>query len=533
MKKYLVYPLIFALYPAIALWLENYDQVLFSDVLPTLPFILLFLMISWAVIYRLTGDRMKSAILVSAFMALTFAFGYLVFLMKILTNRDTSWNWVVWLVNTTAGLGVLLLIWVNLFLCFSFLVLKSRSRLQWLTNFLNVFSLVILAFLTLNLLSQVAGDQRKAVEFESSWKQRLGGEETLDTNLSSNPELPDIYYIILDGYGRQDILKELYGYDNSDFTDSLEAKGFYVADQSKTNYSQTIYSLSSSLNYQYLDELPQKLGETNQSLLAVRSMASDNRLFRQLQGAGYLIRSIPTGFLLTDHLEADQTSLPAQRLNAFQNQLVGATPIPVLLNLSGLPDQYDLHRRRLLFAFDELARRPQVEQPVFTFTHILAPHPPFVLDAQGNPIDHSGLFILKDGSQFVGSRQEYLQGYRDQATYISLLAGETIDEILSSSERPVIIILQGDHGPGLRFVWDSWKQTYLPERMSILNAYYFPDQDYSRLYPGITPVNTFRVILSQYFDQDLPLLEDRNYFTSLYKPYQFTDVTTSVTDAQD
>ena len=28
---------------------------------------------------------------------------------------------------------------------------------------------------------------------------------------------PDIYYIILDGYARLDILENLYGYDNSDF----------------------------------------------------------------------------------------------------------------------------------------------------------------------------------------------------------------------------------------------------------------------------------------------------------------------------
>jgi hypothetical protein len=58
---------------------------------------------------------------------------------------------------------------------------------------------------------------------------------------------PDIYYIILDAYGRADTLQSLFDYDNSEFLDFLEAKGFYVADCAQSNYSQTILSLSSSL----------------------------------------------------------------------------------------------------------------------------------------------------------------------------------------------------------------------------------------------------------------------------------------------
>jgi hypothetical protein len=35
--------------------------------------------------------------------------------------------------------------------------------------------------------------------------------------------------------------------------------------------------------------------------------------------------------------------------------------------------------------------------------------------------------------------------------------------------------------------WNSPANTNFRERMSILNAYYFPDGDYAALYPGITP----------------------------------------------
>jgi hypothetical protein len=61
--------------------------------------------------------------------------------------------------------------------------------------------------------------------------------------------------------------------------------------------------------------------------------------------------------------------------------------------------------------------------------------------------------------------------------------------------------------------------------MPIFNAYYFYDRNYSRLSPDISPVNSFRVILDQYFGLNLPLLENHSYFLRVYHPYDFLEVT--------
>ena len=90
------------------------------------------------------------------------------------------------------------------------------------------------------------------------------------------------------------------------------------------------------------------------------------------------------------------------------------------------------------------------------------------------------------------------------------------------------MILQSDHGSGLRLDMESHEKTDLHERMSILNAYYFPGRSYQGLYPEITPVNTFRVVLNTFFGAGLELLPDRNYFSTWSQPYQFVDVTGSV-----
>ena len=63
--------------------------------------------------------------------------------------------------------------------------------------------------------------------------------EEQSANLASGAAKPDIYYIILDGYSRDDTLQDFFDYDNSQFLKALEDMGFYVARCSQSNYAQT------------------------------------------------------------------------------------------------------------------------------------------------------------------------------------------------------------------------------------------------------------------------------------------------------
>jgi len=87
-----------------------------------------------------------------------------------------------------------------------------------------------------------------------------------------------------------------------------------------------------------------------------------------------------------------------------------------------------------------------------------------------------------------------------------------VDQILRTSETPPVIILQGDHGPWVGSV---------PIRMQILNAYYLPGDAALRLYPTISPVNSFRAVLNEIIRLELPLLEDISYYSTYPKPYTF------------
>ena len=63
---------------------------------------------------------------------------------------------------------------------------------------------------------------------------------------------PNVYYFILDGYVRQDILQNIYKFNNEQFIRNLKNKGFYIANKSKSNYKHTIPSVISTFEMEYL-----------------------------------------------------------------------------------------------------------------------------------------------------------------------------------------------------------------------------------------------------------------------------------------
>ena len=133
---------------------------------------------------------------------------------------------------------------------------------------------------------------------------------------------------------------------------------------------------------------------------------------------------------------------------------------------------------------------------------------------------------MQDGLNDEVTNEQYHAWYREQAMYADERVGQMIDQLLERSKKPPIIVLMGDHGPRSGVKAEP-SQTDLEECMSNLTAIYMPGRNNAGLYPQITPVNIFRVILNEYFDAKLPLLEDHSFYSY---PTQFAsiDVTANV-----
>jgi hypothetical protein len=94
--------------------------------------------------------------------------------------------------------------------------------------------------------------------------------------------------------------------------------------------------------------------------------------------------------------------------------------------------------------------------------------------------------------------------YLAQIRFVNRQMDQLLSRMLSGDRRPIIVI-QGDHGPLI--VSNGTKQY----EFGILNALLLPDGGTDALYPSISPVNTFRLILDRYFGTRLGLLPDRGY----------------------
>ncbi|MCX6367994.1 MAG: sulfatase-like hydrolase/transferase [Armatimonadetes bacterium] len=341
--------------------------------------------------------------------------------------------------------------------------------------------------------------------------------------------LPDLICIVLDGYGRQDVLQRLYGLDNAPFLQELEKRGFFIARKSRANYIQTPLALSSAFNLDYIT--PPARSYEHDTFFSQESL-DKNRIRALLKPKGFLFISVPTGVVQTQTPTADrlfeQVTPRGFRLTDTERMLLLRTPLGFLLRFERTA--FDDHRSRLLSALDtNLPAAAALAQPKFIFAHILAPHPPFVFGPKGEPRYPAGeSFTIGDATDYThrGPEKNYRQGYADQLVYLNQKVLEALDTIQKNATRPTVIVLMGDHGPRMKTDWQSLANTDINEVFYNLMAVATPDGKAKELLgESVTPINIFRLVLTRYFGQNLPRLSDQSYYSTLEKPYAFTGVT--------
>jgi hypothetical protein len=260
-------------------------------------------------------------------------------------------------------------------------------------------------------------------------------------------------------------------------------------------------------------------------------MTADNSVTRTLQEVGYQYIAFDTAHLNTKVRSADIFYSPYRNtINELEGLLLANPIFHVFIETANLQipvHSYATQRTLIQFPFEKLPEAAKIQKQKFVFVHILAPHPPFVFDKNGIPTEPDRPYFIGDANGYRGSSEEYLQGYRDEVIFINKEIKKTIIGILENSKRPPVIILQGDHGPGLNTSFLALEENCHFERFSILNAYYIPPEHRTNFnfYPGITPVNSFRILFNYYLNTNLELLPDKQFYSTWTRPYQFIDVT--------
>jgi hypothetical protein len=506
-----LHPFIFAVWPVLFVYSINAEFIRFSQAWIALLVVLGLAILLLLPLTAILRNLRKAGAIVSLFLILFFSYAHVYGLLW----RDLP------AYSPSKESVALLIVWALLFAGGTALAMAVRNGWQEITTVLNVMSIALI----LMSVATVGLHEFRAKTSGQRVAQTLPIAEIHPVDVTS---FPNIYYIILDSYAREDILRETYAYDNSEFSDFLEQRGFFVADLSLANYPQTDLSVASSLNLGYLDELAATLGPDTRDRRPLEGMIQDSSVVRFLKLQGYTVVALASGYSVTDLRTSDVHISPRRSWNELEIRLLCSTPIPWLATRGTVFDPYAVHREKILYTLDHLTNTTQPSPPYFVFAHVLAPHGPFVFDQQGNPVQPRGQFDLRDPIVYEEDQTavEEIKGYTEQLTFVTNKIRTVIDTLLSQSSRPTVIILQGDHGPG--HISTAKDANGILTRLAILNALLLPGQGAQDLYEEITPVNTFRLIFDKYFGTDLELLEDRSYFSSWERPYEFRDVTYQV-----
>jgi hypothetical protein len=505
------HPFFLAAYMLLFLMAYNVTQIPVTQLWRPLAIMLLVALLLTLGLGRLNRNYRQGALSASLIILLFFSYGHVFHYLEVYAPALAN----------HAALG---LVWLALFSLG--MLLKWRiPNLKGVTEALNISTGALLVWPMLQIawfVLQTGGATpvKKASPLDNLTPSAPG----------STANLPDIYYIIADSYAGADVLQEIYQYDAGAFFQSLEQRGFYVAQDSHSNYPQTTLSLSSALNLEYINYLTDSLGADYPSRDPLAELIRHSALRKFLEDRGYKTVTFATGYIETTITDSTVFINYAPRAtNDLETLFLTSSALRALGDrLSDLFSPYDcrqFQRGGVLNVFDNLEKLPSLPGPKFVFAHVLSPHYPFVFGANGEPVDIGPCFPSDNAAANPVSQADYQRGYPQQVAFINLKLQSVIDKIIANSAVPPIIIVQGDHGAGMLMDWNSSANTCIWERTSIFNAYYFPGMENKGLYASITPINSFRVMLNNYFGANLPLLEDKTYFSNWDTPYNFEDVT--------
>ena len=471
-------PLVFPL----LLYANNLGEVTLVSLWRPVLFSFLLGCILFGIVYLLKRDLGKASLITLMLEFFAFSYGHIYTLLRPLTVFGILVGRHRFLIPVFVVITAALIWWV----------IRVKAIPEHLIQLISVVAIALFLFQGVRIFSYEVN--------KSIVNARDPEVESVEMIDAEDEGLRDVYLIVLDGYSRSDWLQEWSGYDDSEFLSALEEMSFYVVDCSMSNYSYTIQSMTSELSMNYLQNLDVLYNDVDMS-----HALKNNDVRNTFSDLGYEFIFFETGYPWIEMGNADRYIQAEENdtgLDDFEILYLKTTSliIPYDIYIKKTGDLVDLSTQRYVArvrsVFEHLQQPLDEGKPMFVYAHIVSPHFPPAFSSNG----------LINYNWKTDGMEAYQETYR----YIDSEVLATIAAILEYSDQEPIIILQSDHGNG----------DYGYKNLN-LNAYYLPDGGDESLYPTITPVNTFRMIFNQYFDYELPLLEDLSYYSFNEDRYNF------------
>ena len=523
---FIIHPILFSIFPVIFIFSENIHLLPVTEIFLPLVTIVGITVLVLFLSKNKIEYRNKVALIISLIIVLFFTYGYFYGIINDAQLENSEISRHRYLLMPYFGLGI---VGITFFI-------KSNRLFNNATTITNGIAISIIVIISMNIATDVSnGNFFGSPELGNDEKfLGVGAQGPLEEFVidhDSNQDLrtesekiqnikPDIYYIIPDEYPSNYALKQFFGFDNIEFLTFLETNDFHVVNNSFSNYPSTIQSLTSSLNMEYLDTITEGVDADSKNYHLLNELLSDNLVMRKLSSQGYDIVNIgslwgPNGGF--KNIKSNLCEFKEVNRDSLSRQLIEKTMI------SYFYERYfeQLRRDQIICTYNEIELLSEEQnKPKFIFVHILSPHSPYIFGPNGEHII--------PGNSINSSPWNERNAHVNQVKFVNKNLIELITKLLDSENKP-IIILQGDTGSGSEIDWKSPSDVMVIERMSNLNAIYFPNNDYNKIH-DLTPVNTFRIIFNEYFNEENMLYENRSYWSNSDKPYQYKDVSDILKD---
>lgn len=366
------------------------------------------------------------------------------------------------------------------------------SRHENLRLFLVLFLVITTVMPTLSYVRHELNKDETAVE--------AGGQRHPLPVADESVRTPDVWWLLLDGYARHDVLDAVHDFDNTPFVAGLEERGFHVSDDSYSSYPNTALSVASVLELDYAASTPADLNEGVEAVTG--AFRSGGRVAEALGAHGYRYIYADNG--VHDISQCDPSAVDVcidVRPGQFQIGHLART----VADLTPLAELRSDVRPDPLWVVESAGRAMSDDQPEFVFAHLLNPHEPLWYD---DDCDYRSEAVHTD---FRPDR------YIHQIECLNPQVLRAVDSI-TTADPEAIVIIQSDHGSGFLGEWmnrsktyDDWSADALAERYSTLEAMRFPD--------GCVPpkgdhsnVSTFEYVLACIEGREAKPIDDRYFF---------------------
>ena len=529
------YPWLAGAYPILHLYSVNYGRVIDREVPIAMLWVLAATTFCYIAAYTATRYVHISALIT---MAISLCFSLSGHVYRLVAERESL---VVW---------TLMVLIVAVFVVAELLKMRDVEFREQFTLVLNLIASAMILMQAITLFAQYSDTY--ANPLQSIKDEGTTAAQETAAKIHDSSTMPDIYFIIPDGYPSDAWLKSEMNFDNGAFTEALLARGFVVAPHAQSNYGTSLPSLAALLNMRHFNSNPSEFSEEDYLRLAI----SDSKVAHFLQQQGYTYVQLLSGYFFPSpiaDINRDFTPDGPIEVSVRRDELTATLLSTAPQNSRGVTDLRFFHQRsfltlyiettllriaanrwsylfridrrrpydlfsphRFLESIDEINTIVAMPEATFTFVHLLKPHRPIVFDGNGR--------ILEKRVETKRKQEAHLEEFK----FINRKFIEMIDTILEGSPHQPVIIFQADHGSKFGEIHnpaDDGRFVYF----DVYSAFYLPDRYRIEIPQPFTTINTFPLILNSVFDASFEFSENRLFEISstVYNPLDQKDVTES------